>query len=158
VDRDLVTLREWAARHGFSYDYVMMRMRQYYQDFPAPEPGLTRSVPRRQGGTAEAALYDAAKLAPFEPRRPAPVELPDRDPGLEVTLGAFADLIGVNRKTVSQYTAKTPDDLPDTVDGARPYPRAKYRLGDLLLWWNGRPGSRLGHRKTTGRPRSEGNQ
>ncbi|GHC78584.1 hypothetical protein GCM10007079_16000 [Nocardiopsis terrae] len=106
-------------------------------------------------GSVQVGLYDPVKLAPFEPRRNKPVELSGHDPNSEVTLGRFATLIGLNRSTVSQYKRKTPDALPDTVEGYRhdrlpPYTRAKFRLGDLLNWWNSRPGSVAGYRSQEG--------
>ncbi|QKW32469.1 hypothetical protein HUT17_04880 (plasmid) [Nocardiopsis flavescens] len=106
-------------------------------------------------GSVQVGLYDPADLAPYEPRRNEPVDLPGHDPDSEVTLGRFAALIGVNRSTVSQYKRKTPDALPDTTDGHRPdrlpaHTRATFRLGDLLAWWNNRPGSVAGYRTRTG--------
>lgn len=105
-------------------------------------------------GSVQVGLYDPAKLAPFEPRRNKPVELPGHDPRAEVTLGRFAALIGLNRSTVSQYKRKTPDALPDTIEGYRPnrlppHTRAKFYLSDLLAWWNNRPGSVAGYRSST---------
>lgn len=228
----LITLAQWAERHGFSESYVLRQLPYINPDFPEPEttrtlrryqrpdpiddppdhdpetpttltgfariigvsahlvaqtrdkdPGLLptplpvtgRSTRGRLAhhyrladlvhwwnnrppitrGSVQVGLYDPDKLRPFEPRRNQPVELPGHDPDSEVTLGRFATLIGVNRSTVSQYKRKTPDALPDTIEGYRPdrlppHTRAKFRLKDLLDWWNNRPGSVAGYRSRTG--------
>ncbi|RCV49125.1 hypothetical protein [Marinitenerispora sediminis] len=147
----LVTLKEWAARHGYSHDYVVHVMPRYYEDFPAPEQ------PRRgvteKGGGGGSALYNPKKLEPFRPRRPDPVELSEEDLRREVTLVGFAKLIGVDGRSVTQIKEDRPDTLPDTVDGQRWYPRAKYRARDLLKMWNSRPGRGQGSDKRRG-PRS----
>lgn len=136
--QEWVTLKEWAAAVGYSHGYVVHVMPRAYADFPAPEQ------PRRgvsaKGGGGGSALYDPAKLEPFRPSRPAPVELAQEDLDREVTLGGFAKLIGVDGRSVSQIKDDRPDTLPNTVDGQRWYPRARFFARDLLLMWNSRPG------------------
>ncbi|MFI2225529.1 hypothetical protein [Streptomyces fradiae] len=137
-----VTLKERAAQVGYSHGYVVHVMPRYYPDFPAPER------PRRgmgdKGGGGGSALYDPAKLEPYRPRRPAPVEPAGEDLDREVTLGGFARLIGVDGRSVTQIKDDRPDTLPDTVDRRRWYPRARYHVRDLLLMWNSRPGQGSG--------------
>ncbi|GAB2525268.1 hypothetical protein [Nocardiopsis aegyptia] len=129
----LVTLAQWARQHGLSESYALRQLPYQAENFPRPES--TRTLIRYQ--------------------HPEPVDLPGHDPRAEVTLGRFATLIGVNRSTVSQYKRKTPDALPDTIEGYRPdrlppHTRAKFYLEDLLTWWNNRPGSVAGYRSPTG--------
>ncbi|QVJ03472.1 hypothetical protein KGD82_27695 (plasmid) [Nocardiopsis eucommiae] len=143
---DLITLKEWAARCGYSHDYVVRVMPRYYPDFPAPERARLGASARGGGGGSN--LYDPAKLAPFEPHGPDPVELDEEDLDKQVTLGGFAKLIGVNTGSVTQIKDDRPDTLPFTVDGQRHwYPRAKYHARDLLLMWNNRPGAGAGSDK-----------
>ncbi|RNL80725.1 hypothetical protein [Halostreptopolyspora alba] len=141
----LITLEEWAAQCGYTYSYVLHAMRQHYPDFPEPEQRRRGDVGR--GGGSGNNLYDPAKLERFKPRRPDPVELPEEDLVKQVTLGGFAALIGVNGRAVNQIKDQRPDTLPDTVDGQRWYPRAKYHVRDLLLMWNSRPGKGSGSDK-----------
>lgn len=141
-DGELVTLKEWAQQCGYSYDYVMHSMRRHYPDFPEPE--RRRKGDAGKGGGTGNNLYDPAKLERFKPRGPAPVELPDEDLVKQVTLGGFAALLGVNTGTINKIKDHRPDTLPDTVDGQRWYPRARYHVRDLLLMWNSRPGKGSG--------------
>ncbi|MFE3455990.1 hypothetical protein ACFXKD_00480 [Nocardiopsis aegyptia] len=142
----LITLKEWAQQCGYSHGYVVHVMPRYYPDFPAPEK--TRRGSGEKGGGGGSNLYDPAKLAPFEPRGNPPVELPEEDLVKEVTLGGFAALLGVDTKNVVAIKNHRPDTLPPTVDGQRHwYPRARYRVRDLLLMWNSRPGRGRGSNK-----------
>lgn len=135
----LVTLKEWAARCGYSHGCVVHVMPRHYPDFPAPE--RTRRGASTKGGGGGSNLYDPAKLVPFEPHGPDPVELAEQDLDKEVTLGGFAALLGVNARAVNQIKDHRPDTLPPTVDGSRSwYPRARYYARDLLVMWNSRPG------------------
>ncbi|MQS08812.1 hypothetical protein [Streptomyces alkaliphilus] len=145
TEKRLVSLKEWAARVGYSHGYVVHVMPRTYPDFPAPRR------PRRgmsaKGGGGGSALYDPDELELFRPRRPDPVELSEEDLDREVTLGGFARLIGVDGRSVSQIKDDRPDTLPNTVDGQRWYPRALFRARDLLLMWNSRPGQGPGSDK-----------
>ncbi|MBX9387401.1 hypothetical protein ACFPZ0_04695 [Streptomonospora nanhaiensis] len=143
--RGLVTLREWAERNGYSHAYAVHVMPRYYPDFPEPE--VRRKGATEKGGGGGSNLYDPAKLERFRPRRPDPVEVAPEDLDREVTLGGFAALIGVDGKSVTQIKDDRPDSLPDTVDGRRWYPRARYYVRDLLLMWNSRPGQGRGSDK-----------
>ncbi|GAB3214227.1 hypothetical protein GCM10027294_52850 [Marinactinospora endophytica] len=143
---DLITLKEWAARNGYSHSYAVHVMPRYYPDFPAPEK--TRQGATEKGGGGGSNLYDPAKPGPFTPRRPDPVELPEEDLDKQVTLGDFAKLIAVNPGSVIQIKDDRPDTLPPTVDGRRQcYPRARYFARDLLIMWNSRPGRGSGSDK-----------
>jgi hypothetical protein len=142
----LITLKEWAERCGYSQGYAVHVMPRYYPGFPAPEH--TRRGASERGGGGGSNLYDPAKLAPFEPRRPDSVELAEQDLVKQVTLGGFAALIGVSAKTVVHIKNHRPDTLPPTVDGQRQwYPHARYHVRDLLLMWNSRPGRGRGSDK-----------
>lgn len=79
----LVTLKEWAARCGYSHGYVVHVMPRHYPDFPAPE--RTRRGASTKGGGGGSNLYHPAKLVPFEPHGPDPVELAEQDLDKEVT-------------------------------------------------------------------------
>ncbi|KIH99700.1 hypothetical protein LP52_05515 [Streptomonospora alba] len=146
----LITLKEWVGQCGYSHSYVVHVMPRYYPDFPAPE--RTRQGATDKGGGGGSNLYDSAKLEPFRPRRPDPVELPAEFLDEQVTLGRFARMIGVHGRSVSQIKDQRPDTVPPTVDGSRHwYPRARYFVRDLLLMWNSRPGRGQGSDKR--RPR-----
>ncbi|MFW5415604.1 hypothetical protein J0910_02970 [Nocardiopsis sp. CNT-189] len=144
-ERPLVTLKEWAAEVGYSHAYAVHVMPRYYPDFPRPE--RYRTGMSEKGGGGGSALYDPVALEAFRPRRPDPAELPAADLEREVTLVGFAKLIGVDGRSLTQIKDDRPDTLPDTVDGRRWYPRARYRAADLLLMWNARPGPGRGSDK-----------
>ncbi|MEU5859123.1 hypothetical protein [Nocardiopsis dassonvillei] len=145
-ENELITLKEWAQRCGYSHGYVVHVMPRYYPDFPAPE--RTRHGATDKGGGGGSNLYDPAKLAPFEPRGTTPVELAEEDLNKQVTLGGFAALVGVNVKSVVHIKNHRPDTLPPTIDGQRHwYPQARYYARDLLLMWNSRPGRGRGSDK-----------
>ncbi|MDA8368312.1 MAG: hypothetical protein M0026_00375 [Nocardiopsaceae bacterium] len=141
----LVTLKEWAEEFGYSHAYVVHVMPRYYPDFPEPEQRRYGSTEKGGGGGSN--LYDPKKLEKFRPRRQDPVELPEEELDKEVTLGGFAALIGVPGSSVTQIKDDRPDTFPNTVDGRRWYPRAKYYVRDLLLMWNSRPGRGRGSDK-----------
>ncbi|MFD3731008.1 hypothetical protein [Streptomyces sp. NPDC058632] len=137
-DKGWVTLKEWAAQVGYSHGYVVHVMPRHYPGFPAPE--RARRGVSDKGGGGGSAWYDPVKLEPFRPQRADPVELREEDLDREVTLGGFARLIGVDGRSVTQIKDDRPDTLPNTVDGRRWYPRARFHARDLLLMWNSRPG------------------
>jgi hypothetical protein len=131
----MTTLRRWAARHGRAYDYV----RQFWrtrEGFPAPAGELP---PRgRNGGGPGERYYSEAALdqwldaqADLQP----PVRIEIRiDPEDRITVGRFAALLGKARNTVAQYR--------DHPGFPRPDEQGTYRAGDLLDYWNSRPGRR----------------
>lgn len=136
---DLITLKAWAEQCGYSHSYAVQVMPRYYPGFPAPEQ--TRRGATAKGGGGGSNLYDPAKLEPFRPRGPDPVEVAEEHLNKQVTLGGFARLIGVNDRSVTQIKDQRPDTLPPTAGGSRHwYPRARYFVRDLLLMWNSRPG------------------
>jgi hypothetical protein len=55
-------------------------------------------------------------------------------PDERITLGRFAALIGRARNTVAQYRGQPGFPQPDA--------EGRYRAGDLLSYWNSRPGRR----------------
>jgi len=134
----MTTLRLWADRHGRAYDYV----RQFWRTrdgFPAPA-GELPSRSRNGGGPGER-YYDQAALdqwlAAQSDLQPAPridLRVLRIDPEDRITLGRFASLIGKARNTVAQYRDQPGFPRPDA-DGS-------YRAGDLLSYWNSRPGRR----------------
>ena len=64
------------------------------------------------------------------------------DPDERITLGRFAALIGKARNTVAQYR--------DRPDFPQPGADGRYRAGELLGYWNSRPGRRgPGRRRDT---------
>jgi len=75
------------------------------------------------------AAHEAAKHEP----RPEPIAT-TLDPDLRVTLGYFAGVAGVARKTVTQ--ARGYPGFP-AADGD-----GRFRLGDLIDFWPTRPGKR----------------
>jgi len=133
----MTTLRLWAARHGRSHD----RVRHWRAD---PEfPGHVGELPprgRHGGGIGEQYFDEAAldawlanqqDLTPPERIDPSAVRI---DSDERITLGRFAGLIGKARGTVTQHRDRP--DFPDSgTDGL-------YRAGDLLNYWNTRPGRR----------------
>lgn len=165
-----LTLDEFAALIGVSAKHV----RRVVTTHTAPLPPLADPSERtawptqghrrlgalldwwnaRPATITKVALYEAAALAPFEPRRPRPLP-PLRELGLgpdeEITASRFATLIGVDYNTVGQYRRLSPEKMPLTADGRRVQDLAygeiaTFRAQDLHRWWQERPGSRVGHR------------
>jgi hypothetical protein len=134
----MTTLRLWAARHGRSYDYI----RQFWRTrdgFPTPA-GELPSRSRNGGGPGERCYDEAAMdrwLGTQSDLKPPPrIELSAFriDPEERITLGRFAALIGKARNTVAQYRDQPGFPQPGADGG--------YRAGDLLDYWNSRPGRR----------------
>lgn len=134
----LTTLHIWAPTHGRTYNHV----RQFWRrrpGFPEPVGTLPPADPHRRGRREllfEQAALDAwlaaqTNLEPPERIDPAtfPIGLDER-----ITLGRFAGLIEKNRGTVAQHRDRPGFPAADT-DG-------RYRAGDLLDYWNQRPGRR----------------
>lgn len=138
IPAGLTTLRAWSTRQGRVYDYV----RQFWRPRPGfPEPvGELRPRGRHGGGRGEH-LYDEAALDGWRSAQsdldpPERIELSALGISADerVTLGRFAGLIGKDRKTVTQHRDRP--GFPAAGEGG------KYRAGDLLAYWNARPGRR----------------
>jgi hypothetical protein len=138
----MTTLRSWAARQGRSHD----RVRHWRTD---PDfPGHAGELPPRgrHGGGLGEQYFNEAALDEWLARRPdlAPPERIDPsaariDLGERIALGKFAGLIGKARGTVNQHRDR-PGFPPPGEDGL-------YGAGDLLEYWNTRPGRRGKARK-----------
>lgn len=131
LDDSQTTIRLWAARINRSAAYVAGFWRPM-PDWPDPVGQLP---PRgRNGGGRGELVYAVADLDAWRERHPelwperraAPVDT-GLDPDTVVTLGRFAELAGVDRKTVTQYRGKPgwPNPVPGEV----------YRLRRLLSFW-----------------------
>jgi hypothetical protein len=133
----MTTLRLWAARHGRSHD----RVRHWRADPDFPEQAGDLPPNGRHGGgigeqcfdevALDAGLAGRADLAPPERIDPSAARI---DPDERITLGRFAGLIGKARGTVNQHWDR-PGFPESGEDGL-------YRAGDLLAYWNARPGRR----------------
>ena len=140
----LTTLRIWAPRHGRTHDYV----RQFWRRRPGfPDPvGELPARGRRGGGLGEL-LFDENALDTWLATQPE-LAPPDRidaaalriDLESRITLGGFAALIGKDRKTVTQHRDRPGFPSPD-VEG-------RFRTGDLVSYWNTRPGRRTKPRRS----------
>lgn len=133
----MTTLRLWAARHGRSHD----RVRHWRADPQFPVQAGELAPRGRHGGGIGEEYFDEAALDAWLASRPdlAPPERIDPsaariDPDERVTLGRFAGLIGKARGTVNQHRNR-PGFPQHGEDGL-------YRTGDLLEYWNTRPGRR----------------
>jgi len=133
----MTTLRIWGPGQGRSADYVRQNWRNR-DDFPQPS-GILPARGRHGGGRGEL-LFDQAELDAWLTAQPD-LAAPERiDPGTvqnpddRITLGRFAALIGKDRKTVTQHR-----DRPGFPEADA---NSTYRTGDLLDYWNSRPGRR----------------
>lgn len=139
----LVTLREWAELAERPYSTVATEWR-YRPGFPAPAD----RQPRATGGGTGEPLYARAQLdawlAAQERIGPSPAHLSGHSQDELVALYQFADLIGRRHSTVYQYRRRP--GFPAPADGVR------YRLADLLAWWND-PANRPGQGRGGGQPR-----
>lgn len=143
IPAGMTTLRIWGPRQGRSADYVRQNWRNR-DGFPQPS-GALPSRGRNGGGRGEL-LFDQAELDAWlaaQPDLAAPEQIDPRavriDPDERITLGRFAALIGKDRKTVTQHRVRR--GFPEaSADGT-------YRAGDLLDYWNSRPGHRGPGRK-----------
>ena len=131
---DRVSLRDIATSTGRSLITVRVHWATK-EDFPAA---------RGQGPAGEN-LYEAADWAAWWDRHPelhSPAFTPP-DPERRVTLTTFAELVGRDPRTITQYK--------DTEGFPSPGPDGTYRLGNLAVWWNNRPGhGRYERQPTTG--------
>lgn len=134
----MTTLRVWGPEQGRSADYVRQNWRNR-DGFPEPSGELP---PRgRNGGGRGELLFGQAELDAWLAAQPD-LAAPERidpgairiDPHERITLGRFAGLIGKDRKTVTQHRNR-PGFPQGDADGT-------YRAGDLLDYWNSRPGRR----------------
>jgi hypothetical protein len=134
----MTTLRVWGPKQGRSADYVRQNWRNR-DGFPEPAGALPARG--RNGGGRGELLFDQAELDAWLAVQPD-LAAPERidlgairiDPEERITLGRFAGLIGKDRKTVTQHRDRP--GFPEAgADGA-------YRAGDLLGYWNSRPGRR----------------
>jgi hypothetical protein len=136
VPPGLTTLRLWAARHGRTYNHV----RQYWGGMLGfPEPVGTLEPAEQRRGRREL-LFDEAALdawlaAQPELAPPERVEAFPVDPDERITLGRFAVLIDKANKTVTQHRGRVGFPEANTA--------GLYRAGDLIEYWNTRPGRRV---------------
>jgi hypothetical protein len=134
----LTTLRIWGPSQGRSADYVRQNWRNR-DGFP--QPSGTLPARGRNGGGRGELLFDQAELDSWLAAQPD-LAAPERiapgtiriDPRERITLGRFAALIGKDRKTITQHRDRPGFPEADE-DGT-------YRAGDLLDYWNSRPGRR----------------
>ncbi|WP_198428041.1 hypothetical protein [Nocardia bovistercoris] len=136
---DMLTLEEWAARHGYGPDTVRNQW-SVRDDFPTHK----RHRPR-VGSGARSEEYDADELDTWlthwhQHRRPTPHSVPEH-PDEYRTLGAIARLLGLDGKTVTQYRALMDEHAEHEDRGQRRY----YRTRDVVTALNARPG----HGRTT---------
>jgi hypothetical protein len=138
IPSGMITLRVWGPKQGRSADYVRQNWRNR-DGFPEPAGALPAHG--RNGGGRGELLFDQAELDAWLAAQPD-LAAPERidpgairiDPQARITLGRFAALIGKDRKTVTQHRDRP--GFPEVdADGA-------YRAGDLLDYWNSRPGRR----------------
>lgn len=116
---ELLTLKEWAQRCGYSYGHASALSRQ--EGFPQPVPDRYREEPKRRART-------------FLP--------PEADLERAVTLDEFADLIDASAKHVRRVATTHPEPLPSLADPAErtAWPTQGHRrVRELLTWWNARP-------------------
>lgn len=132
LDEGLVTIASWARAVNRSAAYVSGYWRPQ-PDWPEPVGQLP---PRgRNGGGRPALVYAGAELDSWrerheetQPEGHSAAVTTDLDPGTLVTLGRFAEIANLDRKTVTQYRG-TPG-WPAQVTGEA------YRLRGLLSFWS----------------------
>ncbi len=130
----MVTLDEWATRHGYGHNTV----RNFWairEDFPQH-----KQYRPRVGSGARSEEYDTDELDAWlarwhEHRRPTRHEMPDQ-PEEYRTLGAIARLLGVDSKTVSQYRGVMDENADHEDRGQRRF----YRTRDVVDVLNTRQG------------------
>ncbi len=135
---DLTTIEAWAQSINRSPAYIQGYWTRL-EDWPAPVGELPPGGRDGRGrgrhvyrlADLEALRSAHPEMRPENRRRPIDTTL---DHDLRVTLGFFAGIAGVARKTVTQARGYPGFPEPGT-DG-------KYRLGDLLDYWPARPGKR----------------
>jgi len=82
---------------------------------------------------AEDGTYRLGDLVAYWNTRP--IVLEEHDPDEKMTLGKIATVLGVARKTVTQYKDDDPE-FPSPTAGSQ------YRIGDVVDYLNNRPGKR----------------
>jgi hypothetical protein len=138
LDPGLTTIPAWAQSINRSPAYIQGYWARL-EDWPAPVGELPpKGRDRRGRGRHVYRLADLEAIRNAHPEmrpenRSQPIET-TLDPEVRVTLGFFAGVAGVARKTVTQARENPGFPKPGT-DG-------KYRLGDLLDYWPTRPGKR----------------
>ncbi|MFJ9371114.1 hypothetical protein ACIRRA_42840 [Nocardia sp. NPDC101769] len=133
----LVTLAEWAQRHGLTLTTVRTQW-AYLEGFPPPV--CHRDRPAGTGSGGRSREYDLPQLddwlahwqAEGRPNRHVMPENPEE----YRTLGAIARLVGVNGKTVTQYR----DLIDQRADYEDRGARRHYRTRDVVDFLNQRPG------------------
>ena len=132
----LTTLRDYAQRIGYSFDYIR---RFWGQRDGFPEPvGVLPSRGRHGGGRGEL-VYEHKALDAFRAlyadlwgRRRMERVVTSRDLGERITPAEFArQLAGVGAEVMARYQEL--EGFPQTG------PDGHARLGDLLAYWNTRP-------------------
>ncbi|WP_457846064.1 hypothetical protein [Nocardia gipuzkoensis] len=130
----LVTLAEWAQRHGLS----PLSVRNHWasrEDFPACKQYRPRVGSGRRHEEYDADELDAWWAQWQSQHRPSEYAAPE-DPDAFRTLGAIARLLGVDGKTVSQYRALLDERAAYRDHGKR----RTYRTGDVVAALNSRRG------------------
>jgi hypothetical protein len=139
----LTTLRDYAARIGYSPDYVLRFWRKR-PEFPSSPVGQLAPRGRRGGGRGELVYeekaLDAVRAAHADlwGRRPMQRVVTHRDLDERITPAEFArQLAGVGADVMARYQELEgfPESGPD----------GRARLGDLLTYWNTRPIVLAGH-------------
>jgi len=135
----LTTIRRWAAQINRSPAYVSAFWRRL-PDWPEPVGHLPRRG--RNGGGRGELVFAVADLEACRERHPemwperrAAVVETGLDPSTLVTAGRFAEIAGVDRKTVTQYR--------DKPGWPAPVAEEVYRLRSLLSFWPGAPATDL---------------
>ncbi|MGV9543802.1 hypothetical protein ACWEQA_04080 [Nocardia sp. NPDC004085] len=146
----LVTLAEWAQRHGLS----PLSVRNHWatrEDFPSH-----KQYRPRVGSGRRHEEYDADELDVWlenwqAEHRPAAYEMPE-DPDSYRTLGAIARLLGVDGKTVTQYRTVFDEHTAYQDTGKRRI----YRTRDVVNTLNSRLGFGRAMEPTRDRRRRSG--
>ncbi len=138
LEAGLITIQAWAQTINRSPDYIQGYWARL-DDWPAPVGELPPAGRDARGrgrhvyrlADLEALRSGHPETRPEDRRQPVQTSL---DHDLRITLGFFAGVAGVARKTVTQ--ARDYPGFP------QPGSDGKYRLGDLLQFWAARPGKR----------------
>jgi hypothetical protein len=136
----LITLEDYAPKIGRSARYIMYYWR--------PMPGFPKHVGQlrtraRNGGGKGRKVYREAALDAFRDANPGTrpestrrlVTADGLNLDQRVTWSKFAKIAGVDKQNVYRYRGK-PGTPRVGADGTS-------RLGDMVDWWNNRPGRRV---------------
>ena len=132
----LTTLRDYAERIGYTFDYIRLYWRQR-DGFPEPAGELPPQG--RHGGGRGKLVYEEKALDAFRARytdlwgrRRMDRVVTSRDLDERITPAEFAhELAGVGAEVMARYQQL--EGFPETG------PDGGLRLGDLLAYWNTRP-------------------